>query len=514
MLWLIGLLALETVLEGFLCGLKVGAGVRQRKLLVVACIVGLSLATALLSFMVWRIWLWGVPFAVYRVINLLRIYTARLSRARLKTVAWGAFFWLGLAQLAVLLLTWSMHALHQGQLLLDTVVALQLLGAVLLLRSTLHTWRHAALQRGERSLSDRELPSLSVLVPARNETAALKVCLEALTASDYPKLEILVLDDCSVTRRTPEIVREFAQDGVRFIPGKAPDETRWLAKNWAYEQLAEAASGDLLLFCGVDTVAMPHTVRRLAVILEGRGKNILSVMPLRRHVGRDGSSLFQTMRYYWELCLPRRIFKRPPVLSTCWLIRREALAKMGGFAAVSRSISPEAAFARQAVTTDSYSFVRSDDMLGVYSNKPAVEQYETSVRVRYPQLHRRLELAALVSLAELVFLLGPLVGLLLAGGLSHTLAYVLMWGLTLVFLFVTYGFASVGVRLANPWYGWLLMPAAFALDLAVLHISLWKYEFGEVDWKGRNVCLPVMQLETPKLQSGSVADSSLPHSTR
>jgi len=201
--------------------------------------------------------------------------------------------------------------------------------------------------------------------------------------------------------------------------------------------------------------------------------------------------------------LPRRIFKRPPVLSTCWLIRRALLTKMGGFAAVSHSVSPEATFARQAVTTDSYSFIRSDDALGVYSNKPAVEQYETSVRVRYPQLHRRLELVALMSLAELVFLLGPFVGLLLAGGLARTLAYVLVWGVALVFLFVTYGFASVGSRLANPWYGWLMMPAAFVLDLIVLHISLWKYEFGEVDWKGRNVCLPVMQLTAP----GSGADS-------
>jgi hypothetical protein len=503
MLWLIGLLALETVLEGLLCGLNAGTNARQRKVMSVICITTLAVVTVLLSTRLWRVWLWSVPFAAYRIVNLLRVYTARLPQARLKAVAWGAFFWLTLVQLALLLVTWGTHELHQGRLLLNTTMALQLLGAVLLLRSTLHTWQHAALQRSEKPLSDRQLPSLSVLVPARNETAALRTCLEALVASDYPKLEILVLYDCSVTRRTPEIIRDFAHNGVRFIQGKLPDETRWLAKNYAYEELVEAASGDLFLFCGVDTIFEPHTIRRLVNILEDRGKNMLSVMPLRQHVSRDGNSLFQTMRYYWELCLPRRIFKRPPVLSTCWLIRREALTKMGGLAAVSHSISPEATFAREAVTTDSYSFIRSDDSLGMYSNKPAGEQYDTSVRVRYPQLHRRLELAALMSIAELVFLLGPFVGLLLAGELPRTLAYVLVWSLTLVFLFVTYGFASVGARLANPWYGWLLMPAAFALDLMVLHISLWKYEFGTVDWKGRNVCLPVMQLTSAEPAASS-----------
>ena len=222
-------------------------------------------------------------------------------------------------------------------------------------------------------------------------------------------------------------------------------------------------------------------------------------MPLRKHADGNGHSLFQAMRYYWELCLPRRFFKRPPVLSTCWLIRAQALNKMGGFEAVSHSVNPEASFARQAVTTDSYSFIRSDDTLGVFSNKPAREQYGTSVRVRYPQLHRRLELVALVAICEVVFLLGPIIGLLLANSLPRTMAYLSVWGLSTLCLLVTYSFASIGTRLSSPWYGWILMPAAFVLDLVVLHISLWKYEFGEVDWKGRNVCLPVMQL--PKTNS-------------
>ncbi len=62
-------------------------------------------------------------------------------------------------------------------------------------------------------------------------------------------------------------------------------------------------------------------------------------------------------------------------------------------------------------------------------------------------------------------------------------------------LLVTYAMVAVGARLANPWYGWLLMPVAFATDLALLHISFWKYEFSSIEWKGRNVCIPVMRME-------------------
>jgi len=499
MIWLIGLLVLETVLEGLLCSSEYGTHAWPKRLACVFAGVLLATVTIMLSVDIWRVWIWSAPFAAYRIVNLLRVYYGRLPQVRLKAMAMQAFAWLVAAQLGVTLLAWITYKAHWEYMLLDIVAAAQLLAVVILLRSTTNTWRYATVPLDTEPLSDRELPSLSVLVPARNETVALEQCLQLLTASDYPKLEILVLDDCSVTQRTPEIIRDFAQAGVRFIQGGVPDESRWLAKNYAYEQLAQEASGDLLLFCGVDTLLEPKTMRQLVRILIARDKNMLCVMPLRKHADGNGHSLFQAMRYYWELCLPRRFFKRPPVLSTCWLIRAQALNKMGGFEAVSHSVNPEASFARQAVTTDSYSFIRSDDTLGVFSNKPAREQYGTSVRVRYPQLHRRLELVALVAICEVVFLLGPIIGLLLANSLPRTMAYLSVWGLSTLCLLVTYSFASIGTRLSSPWYGWILMPAAFVLDLVVLHISLWKYEFGEVDWKGRNVCLPVMQL--PKTNS-------------
>ncbi|HEY4160819.1 MAG TPA: glycosyltransferase [Candidatus Saccharimonadales bacterium] len=494
MMWLIGLLALETVCEGLVSGQKAGTETHLRRIWCVFCIGLLAAVTLLLAVRCWRVWLWSVPFAAYRIINLLRVYTGRLPQARLRAVAWGAFFWLVIMQLLVTLIVGVVYALHAGRLLLDIVAVLQLLAAVLLLRATRHTWRHAGPIGGEPALSDRELPAVSVLVPARNETDALERCLERLIASDYPKLEIIALDDHSDDRRTPEIIRSFARKGVRFIKGAEPEDTRWLAKNYAQEQLLQAASGDVLLFCGVDAELESHSLRRLVEILEARHKNMLSVLPLRRAISHDTNSLYQAMRYWWELCLPRRVFKRPPVLATCWLIRREALVKMGGFTGVSRSVNAEAPLARMAVTTDSYSFIRSDDALGVYSGKPATEQYATSERLRYPQLHRRLELVAVATLAEAAFLLGPLIGLLLAGRIYHSLPYVLMWVMALAGLLVTYGFAAVATRVANPVYGWLLMPVAVIADLAVLHMSLWRYEFGRVEWKGRNVSGPVMQL--------------------
>ena len=63
-----------------------------------------------------------------------------------------------------------------------------------------------------------DVPSVSVCIPARNETHAMAECLERVLASDYPKLEILVFDDNSADD-TSTIIRSFAQEGVRFVAG-------------------------------------------------------------------------------------------------------------------------------------------------------------------------------------------------------------------------------------------------------------------------------------------------------
>lgn len=498
MYWLVALLLLEAVLEGLICSGGFARSSGPRKLVCVTAILFLGSTTLALCLLAWQVWVWTVPIVAYRGLNLLRVYTGRLPYPQLRTMAMRAFGWLLVAHIVVVLAAWVTSYHHLGTTLLDVLVALQLLGATILLRASTHTWQHAHVALPLEPLTDKEAPSLSVLIPARNETDELDECLRALVASDYPKLEILVLDDCSATRRTPEIIRSFAHDGVRFVQGEIPDETRWLAKNFAYDQLTHEASGDLLLFCGVDTRFAPGSLRQLVNLLEERGKDMLSVMPQRAAGSSQSNSLLQAMRYYWEICLPRRFFKRPPVLSSCWLIRSTALKRMGGFESVSRSVNPEAPLARKAVVTDAYSFVRSDDSLGIYSEKPANEQYATSVRVRYPQLHRRLELIGLVSMFELAIFLGPIIGLALSGHMAHTLAYVAAWGVALLCLLTTYGLVTVGARLADPWYGWMLMPVAVALDLMILHISFWKYEFGTVEWKGRNVCIPVMQVE-PRL---------------
>jgi len=103
-------------------------------------------------------------------------------------------------------------------------------------------------------------PLVSVLIPARNEEQNIKKCVSSLVKSDYPRLEIIVLDDESKDR-TYEIVKRLSvgEEKLRIIRGKKLPPG-WTGKNWSCHQLAQVSRGDWLLFTDADTTHRPHSV--------------------------------------------------------------------------------------------------------------------------------------------------------------------------------------------------------------------------------------------------------------
>ncbi len=344
-------------------------------------------------------------------------------------------------------------------------------------------------------LSDHELPTLTVAIPARNETLDLEECLSSLIKSDYPKLEIIALDDCSVNKRTPEIIRNFAHDGVTFLAGKEMPSNSWFAKNYAYKQLADASNGSLILFCGVDTRFEESTLRSMVELMLDRKKSMLSFMPINKLSKKVYKSLsIQPARYLWELSLPRNWLKRPPVLSTCWLIRKDNLIANGGFGAVSRSIIPERYFARQSkLFNNGYGFVQSDYRLGLVTNKDWIDQRKTALRTRYPILGQRLELVSVVIILQFIIFLGPVISLIYSIVTTNLIVFILG---ALTYLFASYSFYEAAkITFRKSILGAIFyMPVIVLYDIYLLIESMWKYEFGVILWKDRNVCVPVMRV--------------------
>jgi 4,4'-diaponeurosporenoate glycosyltransferase len=116
-------------------------------------------------------------------------------------------------------------------------------------------------------------PTVSVVIPARNEERTLDRLLGSLASQTCPPREITVVNDHS-TDGTPDIA--LAHD-VRVIPA-APLPHGWLGKPWACQQGAEAATGDLLLFLDADTFLEPDGVAKI-VNEHDRVGGLISVQP-------------------------------------------------------------------------------------------------------------------------------------------------------------------------------------------------------------------------------------------
>lgn len=467
------------------------------RLTAVVSLVGLLPAITTVLFFQHPNWIGLVIalFSIGRLGNLFRVAKARMHEDYLQRTTKRTSIILCILQLLLLpfvtgIVPISITVTH----LPFWVALLQAIVALGLFTITCRNIVKTRYRQGTTFYTDRELPTVSLLIPARNETVDLEECLRSALVSDYPKLEIIVLDDCSQLK-TSDIIKGFAHDGVRFVQGQEPTE-RWLAKNQAYQKLADEASGELLLFCGVDVRFGPHAIKALATELLNRDKQMISILP-RRLSGSIAGAFIQPMRYWWELSLPRRLVNRPPILSTTWVIRRKMLKKLGGFGAVSHSILPEGVFARELIKTDNYSFIRANDTLDIQTHKSFAEQRATVIRTRYPQLRRRPENVILLVIVELLFLLGPFVGLIY-GLFTSDLVLVIMSSVSAITLIINHVMIvqltsppNVAVALFN-------FPIEVITEILVSIISMTKYEFGTVEWKDRNVCIPVMHV-VPRL---------------
>jgi len=111
------------------------------------------------------------------------------------------------------------------------------------------------------ALSDIELPTLSVVIAARNEEQGIGTAVESLLAQEYPALEIVMIDDRS-TDATGEILDRLAADPRLKVVHNIELPDGWLGKVHALEQGMALASGEWILFSDADVHFEIDTFKR------------------------------------------------------------------------------------------------------------------------------------------------------------------------------------------------------------------------------------------------------------
>ena len=157
------------------------------------------------------------------------------------------------------------------------------------------------IHRARRHVPPPVFPTVSILVPARNEEKNIAACVDSLLAQDYPSFEVIVLDDQS-SDATRSILETLGggRTKLRILDGSPPAEGR-VGKNWACIQLARQATGDLLFFTDADTLHHPQTLKAIVTALVGEQADLLTGFP-RQEVRTWGERLLVPFFSWALLC--------------------------------------------------------------------------------------------------------------------------------------------------------------------------------------------------------------------
>ena len=181
------------------------------------------------------------------------------------------------------------------------------------------------------------LPSLVVVVPARDEEKNIAATLDALLVSDYRSLLIVAVDDRS-TDNTGAIMDEYAvlyADRLKVIHVVELADG-WLGKTFAMQTAMEETESEYLLFTDADVLHSPSIFRRaLAYAGETEAAHLVVVPTMEVRSRGEGIVLgfFQVLGMWaarpWRVPDPKA--KRDAIgIGAFNMVRRDALMQIGG----------------------------------------------------------------------------------------------------------------------------------------------------------------------------------------
>lgn len=173
-------------------------------------------------------------------------------------------------------------------------------------------------------------PMVSILVPCFNEEATLRNCVESLIAQEYPKFEILLINDGSTdsTQAVAKRLERKYKNAVQLL------EKQNGGKASALNHGIDHSSGEIIVCIDADSIFLRDTLSRLVAAFDskdvgGVGGNV-KVANRGRLIAKQ-----QSLEYICGLNLQRRAFAQIECMQVMsgaiGAFRRDALRQIGGY---------------------------------------------------------------------------------------------------------------------------------------------------------------------------------------
>ena len=208
--------------------------------------------------------------------------------------------------------------------------------------------------------SPEQWPAVVAVVPARNEADVIAQSVRSLLGQDYPgPFRIVVVDDGS----SDGTAAAALQAPTTSTSGRALDvisgaelPSGWTGKMWALEQgvrHAKAAGAiDYFLLTDADIGHAPDNLRTLVARAEHEGRVLVSLMAELSCTTWSERFLIPAFVFFFQMLYPFGLVARndrrtAAAAGGCMLVKRDALERAGGIAAVRAEIIDDCALARR-----------------------------------------------------------------------------------------------------------------------------------------------------------------------
>jgi hopene-associated glycosyltransferase HpnB len=336
-------------------------------------------------------------------------------------------------------------------------------------------------------------PRVVAVVPARNEAATISQAIASLAKQDYPgEFSIIVVDDHSEdgTAALAQQGAEGAGASPRVkIHSAAPLVPGWTGKLWALNEGVKVAANDsseFFWFTDADIEHAPDTLRRLVSLAEKESLNLASLMVLLQARTFPERLLIPPFLYFFLMLYPPRWIADPKARAAgaaggCILLRRSALERIGGFAAIRGEVIDDCALARAVKKSGGKIW------MGLTRLSVSLRSYGTFAEIR--------DLIARTAFTQLHYSFLLLVATLAGLFVTYLLAWIFFFTLddpgwllastAISIMTATYG---ATVRFYGlPWLWALTLPFAAVFYGYATFLSAVRYWLGRGgQWKGRS----------------------------